>query len=101
MYPHERSLVQKYQGKHFKIVGINSDPEGKLATLYANKTISWPCFYDGGSQMGPIATKWNVHGWPTVYLLDAHGRIRYLQNMEQDLDAHIATLVNEAEQEAH
>ena len=26
---------------------------------------------------GPIATAWNVHGWPTIYVLDDKGVMRY------------------------
>ena len=26
---------------------------------------------------GPISTKWGVRGWPTIYILDHEGRIRF------------------------
>ena len=27
---------------------------------------------------GPIATRWNVTGWPTIYILDEEGVIRFV-----------------------
>jgi hypothetical protein len=77
MYPFERSLVRKYQDKPFTIVGVNSDGKEKLAEIIADQTIKWPCFWDGGSPGGPIASKWNVSSWPTIYILDEKGVIRF------------------------
>jgi hypothetical protein len=34
------------------------------------KEITWRSWWDGGSTGGPIASEWNVHGWPTLYLVD-------------------------------
>jgi hypothetical protein len=30
MYPHERSLVKRLEGKPFALLGINSDPSQKV-----------------------------------------------------------------------
>lgn len=38
--------------------------------------ITWRHAIDGTTS-GPIATQWNVHGWPTLYILDAKGVIRF------------------------
>lgn len=77
MLPHERSLVNKMKNKPFSLVGVNSDPEDKLKSLIKKKEVTWPCFFDGGDPSGPIATKWNIHGWPTIYLIDQNGIIRF------------------------
>lgn len=77
MLPHERSLVNELRNKPFAIVGVNSDAQDKLRTLIINKKVTWPCFFDGGDALGPIATKWNVTGWPTIYLIDKKGIIRF------------------------
>src|SRR6184192_2705719 len=77
MYPHERSLVEKYANKPFVIFGINSDkdPE-KLKKRMAEEKITWPVLIDGSTE-GPVAKAWGIHGWPTVYLIDAKGVIRW------------------------
>jgi hypothetical protein len=77
MLPHERSLVNELKNKPFAIVGVNSDPQDKLRTLINNKRVTWPCFFDGGDPQGPIASKWNVSSWPTIYLIDKKGIIRF------------------------
>jgi hypothetical protein len=77
MYPHERSLVKKLEGKPFALLGVNSDQDkGKLRQSMAKEGLTWRSWWDG-QKGGPIATGWNVHEWPTVYVLDAAGVIRF------------------------
>ena len=77
MYPHERSLVKQYENKPFAIVGVNSDPSLEfLRQVMKEKDLSWPSFFDGGGTGGPIATKWGVRGWPTIYIIDHEGIIQ-------------------------
>jgi hypothetical protein len=78
MYPHERSLVKRLEGKPFALLGINSDPSrDALKKVLEQENITWRSWFDGGGTSGPIATTWNVHGWPTIYVLDEKGVIRY------------------------
>ena len=96
MYAHERSLVEKYAGKPFAIVGINSDRErDKLKERMAEEGINWRSFFDGGGPGGPIASKWNVSGWPTIYVIDAEGRLRFKDVRGDELDAAIEELMGE------
>ena len=98
MYPHERSLVQKYADKPFTIIGVNSDKDrDKLKEILEEKNLTWRSFWDGGSTSGPIASSWNVSGWPTIYVLDAEGRIRYKGVRGKRLDKAIETLMAELE----
>jgi hypothetical protein len=97
MYPHERSLVEKHAGKPFVILGVNSDPKEKLKSIMDSKTVTWRSFWDGGNTRGPIATRWNVSGWPTIYVLDHEGVIRFKNVREKALDDAIETLMKEAE----
>ena len=77
MYPHERSLVKRLADQPFALLGINSDKDrDELKKTMEKEQITWRSFWDGGSTQGPIATKWNVHGWPSIYVLDAKGVIR-------------------------
>jgi len=79
MYPHERSLVKDLADKPFAILGINSDTDRvKLKETLKEEQITWRSFWNGPEgTSGPISTKWNVHGWPTIYVLDTKGVIRY------------------------
>jgi hypothetical protein len=77
MYPHERSLVKKLQDKPFALVGVNSDKDKEaLKTTMEEEKITWRSFFDGGKTGGPIASKYNVRGWPTLYVIDHKGMIR-------------------------
>jgi phosphosulfolactate synthase (CoM biosynthesis protein A) len=76
--PHERSLVKRLEGKPFALLGINSDKDREaIQNIIVKEAITWRSWWDGGSNEGPIATKWNVRGWPTLYLLDGKGVIRF------------------------
>jgi hypothetical protein len=98
MLPHERSLVQKLQSKPFVLVGVNSDRDKAVfKDTAAKEQVTWPCFFDE-STSGPIATAWNVHGWPTIYVIDAKGVIRHRDLRGEALEKAVDDLVAEAEQ---
>jgi hypothetical protein len=98
MYPHERSLVKRLSGKPFALIGINSDSDrAALKKVLEKEGMTWRSFWDGGSTGGPIATRWNVHGWPTIYVLDGNGVIRYRDVREKELDEAVDRLLEELE----
>lgn len=79
MYPHERSLVKRLADQPFALLGINSDEDRKgLKKVLVDEKITWRNWWDGGTIEGPIATKWQVDDWPTLYVLDAEGVIRHV-----------------------
>ena len=89
MYPHERSLVEKLKDKPFALIGVNSDPKDRVQAAIKRENITWRSFWDGGDTKGPIATQYSVTGWPTIYLIDPDGIIRYKghgQGMDEALD---------------
>jgi hypothetical protein len=48
------------------------------ANTMERESMTWPTFWDGtNGSRNPISSNWNIDGWPTVYILDAHGVIRY------------------------
>jgi peroxiredoxin len=95
MIPRERSLVQKMQGKPFALIGINSDQTlDALKKALQKEHITWRQFYDH-STTGPIASQWHVDAWPTLYILDAKGVIRYKYRGGVDIDPAVQKLVDE------
>ena len=97
MYPHERSLVERLKNKPFALIGVNSDTDkDKLKKRLAAEKITWRSFWNGPKGMdGPIATTWNVRGWPTVYVLDHKGVIRFKHLHEKKLDEAVDRLLAE------
>jgi|SRR5881227_2832935 len=100
MYPHERSLVKKMEGKPFVLLGVNSDQNrDALKETLKKENITWRSWWNGGSTDGPISSKWNVNGWPTMYVIDAKGVIRHKwlgSPGEKVLDEALDALVKEA-----
>lgn len=105
MYSHERSLVKRMTGKQFALLGINSDKDkDELIEAMKKEGVTWRSFWNGpeGTQ-GPIAQSWNIEAWPTLYVLDIEGRIRFKSvgsPGEKVIDGWIDTLLDEASETA-
>jgi peroxiredoxin len=99
MYPHERSLVERLKDKPFTILGVNSDSVERYKKAIKENNITWPSFWDGGKTGGPIATKWAVRGWPTIYVIDAKGVIRYKNTRGKAMDEAVDALLKEMQGE--
>ena len=97
MYPHERSLVKRLKDKPFALIGVNSDSKERLREAMKKNDITWRSFWDGGSTGGPIASKWGVSGWPTIYVIDHRGVIRFKNLRGDQLEEALEMLVTEAE----
>ncbi len=99
MYPHERSLVQRLADQPFALLGINSDRDrDALKEVMTKEEITWRSWWDGGNTSGPIATTWNVSGWPTIYVLDANGVIRFKNVRGDAMDKAVDSLLQEMSQ---
>lgn len=89
--------MKRLAGKRFALVGVNSDRDKEaLQARLAEENITWRSFWDGTD--GPIAKMWNVHGWPTIYIIDVEGKIRFKRQIEDEatLDKWIESLLLEA-----
>jgi hypothetical protein len=92
--------VQRLENKPFALIGLNSDGDKEaLREVLEKENITWRSFWDGGTTSGPIATAWNVRGWPTIYVLDAQGRIRYRGVRGEAMDKAVDTLLAEVERD--
>lgn len=95
MIPHERTLVKRLADQPFVLLGINSDDAERYRKERVEKEVTWPSFFDGGSTGGPIASKWGVSGWPTIYVLDHLGRIRFQGPRGEAMDEAVDQLLAE------
>jgi len=97
MYPHERSLVETHKDAPFAILGVNSDEDKvQLQKRLAEENITWRSWWDVTTE-GPISTRWNISGWPTIYVIDHEGVIRHKNVRGDDLDAAIEDLLAKAQ----
>lgn len=99
MYPHERSLVKRLEGKPFALIGVNSDSDREeLKRVLVQKQITWRSFWDRGKD-GPIAEQWKLDGWPSIWVIDARGVIRYKDVFGPEMDQAVDTLLAEINRE--
>ena len=100
MVLHERSLVKRMESKPFALIGINFDESRETCKKTEEKNqITWRSFCDG-LKNGPIGEQWNIHGLPTLYILDPQGVIRYKNVFDKEMDQAVDTLVKETEARA-
>jgi hypothetical protein len=85
------------QGKPFALIGVNSDPKEKVKAALKRENISWRSFWDGGSTRGPIAKQYDIRGWPTIYVIDHRGVIRYKNVRGEAMDKAVEELLPVAE----
>lgn len=93
MYPHERVMLQKFAGKPFAIVGVNCDVRERFQQVVAQGKVTWPSFYDGPG--GSISERWNVAGYPTIYVLNADGVICYKDLRGESLERAVETMLRD------
>jgi len=115
MLPHEKELVELFKDKPFALIGINSDTprdakfdgltfEQKLeatrvyvkAEILDKNGLKWRNAIDC-STSGPLATKWNISGWPTLFVIDATGKIRYNGHSGDQMDKIVEQCMGEAQ----
>lgn len=97
MYPVERSLVQKFAGRPFAIVGVNSDTNmERLKPVLKAEKITWRSFQDGPDDSPEsISSQWGVRAWPSFFLIDATGTIQKLKSRgESALEKNIEELLS-------
>ena len=98
-YPYQGLMLELYKDKPLALLGVNSDP--KIETAKQGKVdakLSYRFWWDGHekeSTKGPIATAWGVTGWPTTYIVDAKGVIRFAGARHEDSLKAIAQLMQE------
>ena len=77
-YPYQRKMLEQYKGQNVVLLGVNSDDE--LETIREAKErekLHYRTWWDGDTN-GPISTAWDVRAWPSTFILDEEGVIRFV-----------------------
>ena len=78
MVPSEVRLAGRMKGQSFALVGVNGDSTRDNAKRAVEKDkMTWRSFWNKEGPDGPIPAAWNIHSWPTVFVLDPNGVIRF------------------------
>ncbi|MCA8981765.1 MAG: TlpA family protein disulfide reductase [Planctomycetes bacterium] len=100
MIPHEKALVKRLENEPFVLFGINTDDDpDEYRKLCASEGVTWPNLFQGGTD-GPVPSQWGVSGYPTIYVVDADGVIRFRDLRGEELDEAVMLLIAEAKGEA-
>jgi thioredoxin-related protein len=95
MLPHEKTLVKRLENEPFALLGINSDGDAEtVKKILAEQQITWRQAIDESTQ-GELATRWNVDGWPTIFVLDQKGVIRYRDVRDEAMEKAVLELLAE------
>ncbi|MBS1715409.1 MAG: TlpA family protein disulfide reductase [Armatimonadetes bacterium] len=95
MIPHEKDMVARLKDRPFALIGINSDGDRSvLGKILKEQGITWRQAVDGSTE-GPLAKKWGVRGWPTIYVLDKKGVIRFKDLRDKELEEAVMKLLAE------
>lgn len=99
------ALEKKHAGKGLLVVGVHSpkfDAETeneRLRAAIAENEIAHPVAVDGQMK---VWNAWSAKSWPTIVVLDAHGRVISRRSGEPDkeeLDSTVAAALDEAKRE--
>ena len=69
---------ERFAGKKFEVVGVNSDSKVALRDMQQKKGVDWPNFSDPENKLGQ---EYRVGSWPLAYVLDGERKIHYFGPM--------------------
>src|SRR5262245_47031177 len=94
MIPHTRDMVRRLARKPFALVSISADAdEALLRDFVRGEGMYWTHLLDGPN--GPIITTYEVESFPSIYVLDANGVIRYRDVRDRELERSVEKLLAE------
>ena len=99
-YPFHHFILEQFEGQPVALLGINSDADVETIrrAKATGKAPSYRTWWDGHGEKatsGPIASAWNVTGWPAIYVLDEEGVIRTVGDRGGHLIATVGDLLTE------
>jgi thiol-disulfide isomerase/thioredoxin len=99
MIPHEREMVGRLKDKPFVLVSISADEEKETLTKFlAKEKMPWTHWWNGPE--GGIIEDWDVSYYPTIYVIDAKGVIRYKDLRGEKLEEAVNKLIQELKNNA-
>jgi thiol-disulfide isomerase/thioredoxin len=96
MIPHEREMVERLKGQPFVLISLSADAKKETLTSFLEKEpMPWVHWWNGGDSGGALE-KYHVHFFPTIYVLDTKGTIRYKHLRGEALEKAVEELLREA-----
>jgi thiol-disulfide isomerase/thioredoxin len=96
MIPHEREMVKKHKDEPFALISISGDEKKDTVQKFLESNeMPWVHWWDG--QAGSITKGWRIQAFPTIFVLDPKGVIRYkfVGAVTKELDQAVEKLLAE------
>ena len=94
MIPQQTEIVERLKDEPFAMVSVSCDRDPEtLSAFLEQQAMPWDHWWVG--MESDFAKTLNVSSFPTIYVLDGEGTIRYKNPREEELDAAIDTLLEE------
>ena len=98
MYPQLRKLRADYESKGLSIASVATDKKvDTLRQAITNKNITWRCWWDG--EDGEIVSTWGISAFPSIFIIDRAGVIRFKNLRGRQLEKAILHLIDERSDE--
>jgi thiol-disulfide isomerase/thioredoxin len=95
MIPHEREMVARLKDEPFALISISADAEKKTLTDFlAKESMPWNHWWNGAE--GKLIDTLSIQHYPTIFVLDTKGVIRYKEVRREELEKAVNTLLDEA-----
>jgi peroxiredoxin len=92
MYPDNRQMIEELFDEPFVFIGVQGDET--IDTVHESlesKAITWRVWWDGEDKR--ISTQWNIRGWPSTFVLDQRGVIRFRDLRGKELSNAVRSLL--------
>jgi len=94
MIPHEREMVKRLEGEPFALLSVSCDEEKQTLTDFLNDTaMPWDHWWVG--MESDFAKTLNISSFPTVFVLDAKGIVRFKNLRGEKLEEAVRSLLAE------
>ena len=97
MIPHEREMVEKLKGQPFALISVSADEDKADLDKFLQKTAMPWIHWWGEADNGKVLKALGIHQYPTIYVLDANGLIRYRNVRGEELEKAVNALLKETE----
>jgi peroxiredoxin len=98
LYPYQRFMLDVYKNWPFAMLSVETGSSVAIARqAKADAGLPYRSWWDARVQdtPGQIATAWNVGGFPTLYVIDGAGVIRFVDLRYEDLLKGVRQLLSE------
>jgi thiol-disulfide isomerase/thioredoxin len=97
MIPHERKLVERLKDRRFVLVSISADDSKETVKKFLEKNpMPWTHWHIGPDS--EVLDLWDIEGFPTIFVVDHKGNIRYKDVRDKRMDEAVDTLLKEMEE---